>query len=97
MEVLNRAIESIMNATDRDEWEPTVIHVTDNILSLWRGEVPPLPPLHHAVNPPGDRPSTDSVSTLSLDPDRKGRSLSGSVRCVSSPFWASATTATPSP
>ncbi|XP_041657680.1 amyloid-beta A4 precursor protein-binding family B member 3 isoform X3 [Cheilinus undulatus] len=39
MEVLNRAIESIMNSTDRDEWEPIVIHVTDNILSLWRGEV----------------------------------------------------------
>uniref|UniRef100_A0A8C9Y5J8 Amyloid beta protein binding family B member 3 n=1 Tax=Sander lucioperca TaxID=283035 RepID=A0A8C9Y5J8_SANLU len=38
MEVLNRAIESIMNSTDRDEWEPTVIHVTDNILSLWRGQ-----------------------------------------------------------
>ncbi|XP_029303193.1 amyloid-beta A4 precursor protein-binding family B member 3 isoform X1 [Cottoperca gobio] len=38
MEVLNRAIESIMNSTDRDEWEPTVIHITDNILSLWRGE-----------------------------------------------------------
>ncbi|KAL6098221.1 apbb3 [Pungitius sinensis] len=38
MEVLNRAIESIMNSTDRDEWEATVIHVTDNILSLWRGE-----------------------------------------------------------
>lgn len=39
MEVLNRAIESIMNSTDRDEWEPTVIHVTDNVLSLWRGQV----------------------------------------------------------
>ncbi|XP_069395477.1 amyloid-beta A4 precursor protein-binding family B member 3 isoform X2 [Paralichthys olivaceus] len=38
MEVLNRAIESIMNSTDRDDWEPTVIHVTDNVLSLWRGE-----------------------------------------------------------
>ncbi|XP_063751238.1 amyloid-beta A4 precursor protein-binding family B member 3 isoform X2 [Eleginops maclovinus] len=38
MEVLNRAIESILNATDRDEWEPSVIHVTDHILSLWRGE-----------------------------------------------------------
>ncbi|XP_016896993.1 amyloid-beta A4 precursor protein-binding family B member 3, partial [Cynoglossus semilaevis] len=38
MEVLNRAIESIMNSTDRDDWEPIVIHVTDNILSLWRGE-----------------------------------------------------------
>lgn len=39
MEVLNRAIESIMNSTDRDEWEPIVIHVTDNILSFWKGEV----------------------------------------------------------
>lgn len=39
MEVLNRAIESIMNSTDRDDWEPTVIHVTDNVLSLWKGEV----------------------------------------------------------
>ncbi|KAI3374066.1 hypothetical protein L3Q82_022635 [Scortum barcoo] len=38
MEVLNRAIESIMNCTDRDEWEPAVIHVTDNVLSLWKGE-----------------------------------------------------------
>ncbi|XP_075888198.1 amyloid-beta A4 precursor protein-binding family B member 3 isoform X1 [Nelusetta ayraudi] len=38
MEVLNRAIESIMNSTDRDEWEPSVVHVTDNILSLWKGE-----------------------------------------------------------
>uniref|UniRef100_A0A665TNQ7 Amyloid-beta A4 precursor protein-binding family B member 3 n=1 Tax=Echeneis naucrates TaxID=173247 RepID=A0A665TNQ7_ECHNA len=38
MEVLNRAIESIMNSTDRDDWEPTVIHVTDNVLSLWKGE-----------------------------------------------------------
>lgn len=39
MEVLNRAIESIMNSTDRDEWEPTVIHVTDSVLSLWKGQV----------------------------------------------------------
>lgn len=39
MEVLNRAIESIMNATDRDEWEPTVIHISDNVLSLWKGQV----------------------------------------------------------
>ncbi|XP_026212914.1 amyloid-beta A4 precursor protein-binding family B member 3 isoform X3 [Anabas testudineus] len=38
MEVLNRAIESIMNSTDRDDWEPIVIHVTDNVLSLWKGE-----------------------------------------------------------
>ncbi|MEQ2159168.1 hypothetical protein GOODEAATRI_019855, partial [Goodea atripinnis] len=40
MEVLNRAIESIMNSTDRDNWEPTVIHISDKILSLWTGEVP---------------------------------------------------------
>lgn len=39
MEVLNRAIESIMNSTDRDEWEPSVVHVTDNVLSLWKGQV----------------------------------------------------------
>lgn len=39
MEVLNRAIECIMNSTDRDEWEPIVVHVTDNILSLWKGQV----------------------------------------------------------
>lgn len=39
MEVLNRAIESIMNSTDRDEWEPSVVHVTDNVLSVWRGQV----------------------------------------------------------
>uniref|UniRef100_A0A1A7X4C5 Amyloid-beta A4 precursor protein-binding family B member 3 n=1 Tax=Iconisemion striatum TaxID=60296 RepID=A0A1A7X4C5_9TELE len=38
MEVLNRAIESIMNSTDLADWEPVVIHVTDNILSLWKGE-----------------------------------------------------------
>ncbi|CAM4670282.1 unnamed protein product [Leuciscus chuanchicus] len=38
MEVLNRAIESIMHSRDRDEWEPIVIHVSDKILSLWRGE-----------------------------------------------------------
>ncbi|CAK6979373.1 amyloid-beta A4 precursor protein-binding family B member 3 [Scomber scombrus] len=38
MEVLNRAIESIMNSTDRDDWEPIVIHVTDKILSLWKGQ-----------------------------------------------------------
>lgn len=42
MEVLNRAIESIMNSTDRDEWEATVIHITDNILSLWKGKVQPF-------------------------------------------------------
>lgn len=40
MEVLNRAIESIMNSTDRDDWEPTVIHISDKVLSLWKGEVP---------------------------------------------------------
>ena len=39
MEVLNRAIESIMNTTDGDEWEPIVLHVTDKVLSLWKGEV----------------------------------------------------------
>uniref|UniRef100_A0A8C1Q0P1 Amyloid-beta A4 precursor protein-binding family B member 3 n=1 Tax=Cyprinus carpio TaxID=7962 RepID=A0A8C1Q0P1_CYPCA len=38
MEVLNRAIESIMHSRDRDEWEPIVIHVSDTVLSLWRGE-----------------------------------------------------------
>ncbi|XP_072231623.1 amyloid-beta A4 precursor protein-binding family B member 3 [Leuresthes tenuis] len=38
MEVLNKAIESIMNSTDQDDWERTVIHVTDNVLSLWKGE-----------------------------------------------------------
>ncbi|XP_055370638.1 amyloid-beta A4 precursor protein-binding family B member 3 isoform X2 [Betta splendens] len=38
MEVLNRAIESIMNSTDKDDWEPTVIQITDNVLSLWKGE-----------------------------------------------------------
>ncbi|XP_011482130.1 amyloid-beta A4 precursor protein-binding family B member 3 isoform X1 [Oryzias latipes] len=42
MEVLNRAIESIMTSTDRDDWEPAVIHVTDSMLSLWRGEDEPL-------------------------------------------------------
>ncbi|KAM4546618.1 amyloid-beta A4 precursor protein-binding family B member 3 isoform 2-T2 [Fundulus diaphanus] len=40
MEVLNRAIESIMNSTDQDDWEPTVIHISDKVLSLWKGEVP---------------------------------------------------------
>ncbi|KAM6986667.1 amyloid-beta A4 precursor protein-binding family B member 3 [Aplochiton taeniatus] len=38
MEVLNRAIESIMNTTDSDDWEPIVIHVSDTIFSLWKGE-----------------------------------------------------------
>ncbi|XP_061747503.1 amyloid-beta A4 precursor protein-binding family B member 3 isoform X1 [Nerophis ophidion] len=36
MEVLNTAIESIMNATERDQWEASVIHVTDNILSVFK-------------------------------------------------------------
>jgi len=39
MEVLNKAIESIKNSTDQDDWERTVIHVTDNVLSLWKGQV----------------------------------------------------------
>ncbi|KAM9450670.1 amyloid-beta A4 precursor protein-binding family B member 3 isoform 2-T2 [Clarias gariepinus] len=38
MEVLNRAIESIMHSRDRDEWERIVIHVSDTVLSLWRGQ-----------------------------------------------------------
>ncbi|XP_076836179.1 amyloid-beta A4 precursor protein-binding family B member 3 [Brachyhypopomus gauderio] len=38
MEVLNRAIESIRHSRDRDEWEPIVIHISDKVLSLWRGE-----------------------------------------------------------
>ncbi|XP_058272500.1 amyloid-beta A4 precursor protein-binding family B member 3 isoform X1 [Hemibagrus wyckioides] len=38
MEVLNRAIESIMYSRDRDEWERIVIHVSDRVLSLWKGE-----------------------------------------------------------
>ncbi|XP_031427225.1 amyloid-beta A4 precursor protein-binding family B member 3 isoform X1 [Clupea harengus] len=38
MEVLNRAIESILHSRDRDEWEPIVIHVTDTMMSLWKGE-----------------------------------------------------------
>uniref|UniRef100_A0A674DHL8 Amyloid-beta A4 precursor protein-binding family B member 3 n=1 Tax=Salmo trutta TaxID=8032 RepID=A0A674DHL8_SALTR len=38
MEVLNRAIESIMNTSDSDEWEPIVIHISDTVLSLWKGE-----------------------------------------------------------
>ncbi|XP_049597692.1 amyloid-beta A4 precursor protein-binding family B member 3 isoform X8 [Syngnathus scovelli] len=36
MEVLNLAIESIMNSTRRHEWEATVIHVTDNVLSVFK-------------------------------------------------------------
>lgn len=39
MEVLNRAIESILHSRDRDEWEPIVIHVSDTMMSLWKGEV----------------------------------------------------------
>ncbi|XP_061607468.1 amyloid-beta A4 precursor protein-binding family B member 3 isoform X2 [Phyllopteryx taeniolatus] len=38
MEVLNLAIESIMNSTQRHEWEATVIHVTDNFLSVFKQE-----------------------------------------------------------
>ncbi|KAG9331685.1 hypothetical protein JZ751_018428 [Albula glossodonta] len=38
MEVLNRAIESIMDTADREDWESTVIHVSDTVLSLWKGE-----------------------------------------------------------
>uniref|UniRef100_A0A674AL90 Amyloid beta protein binding family B member 3 n=1 Tax=Salmo trutta TaxID=8032 RepID=A0A674AL90_SALTR len=38
MEVLNRAIESIMNTSDSDDWEPIVIHISDTVLSLWKGE-----------------------------------------------------------
>ncbi|KAJ8405473.1 hypothetical protein AAFF_G00319460 [Aldrovandia affinis] len=38
MEVLNRAIENIMNSKDRDEWEPITIHVSDTVLSLWKGQ-----------------------------------------------------------
>ncbi|KAM9781074.1 amyloid-beta A4 precursor protein-binding family B member 3 isoform 11-T11 [Syngnathus typhle] len=36
MEVLNLAIESIMNSTRRHEWEAAVIHVTDNVLSVFK-------------------------------------------------------------
>uniref|UniRef100_A0A3Q2FES5 Amyloid beta (A4) precursor protein-binding, family B, member 3 n=1 Tax=Cyprinodon variegatus TaxID=28743 RepID=A0A3Q2FES5_CYPVA len=43
MEVLNRAIESIMNSTDRDDWEPTVIHINDKVkppsTPLWECQV----------------------------------------------------------
>ena len=39
MEVLNRAIESIMNTSDSNDWEPIVIHISDSVLSLWKGEV----------------------------------------------------------
>ncbi|XP_061790586.1 amyloid-beta A4 precursor protein-binding family B member 3 isoform X4 [Nerophis lumbriciformis] len=41
MEVLNSAIESIMDATEHDQWEASIIHVTDNILSVFKeGEEP---------------------------------------------------------
>lgn len=51
MEVLNRAIESIMNSTDRDEWEPAVVHISDTILSLWKGQVTFSPHCCVPVNP----------------------------------------------
>ncbi|XP_072309137.1 amyloid-beta A4 precursor protein-binding family B member 3 [Eucyclogobius newberryi] len=38
MEVLNRAIESLMTTSDPDEWDNAQIHVTHSSLSLWRGE-----------------------------------------------------------
>lgn len=38
MEVLNRAIESLMNSSDPDDWEPSVLHVSHSALCLWRGE-----------------------------------------------------------
>ncbi|XP_077448764.1 amyloid-beta A4 precursor protein-binding family B member 3 isoform X5 [Stigmatopora argus] len=38
MEVLNLAIESIVNATRRHEWEAAVIHVTDTFLSVFKQE-----------------------------------------------------------
>ncbi|XP_057677204.1 amyloid-beta A4 precursor protein-binding family B member 3 [Corythoichthys intestinalis] len=43
MEVLNLAIESIVNSTRRHEWEAAVIHVTDSFLSVFKqqeGEEP---------------------------------------------------------
>uniref|UniRef100_A0A8C5BAN2 Amyloid beta (A4) precursor protein-binding, family B, member 3 n=1 Tax=Gadus morhua TaxID=8049 RepID=A0A8C5BAN2_GADMO len=36
MEVLNSAIESIMNTTEREAWEPVTLHVSDSLLSLRR-------------------------------------------------------------
>ncbi|XP_028322134.1 amyloid-beta A4 precursor protein-binding family B member 3-like isoform X2 [Gouania willdenowi] len=36
MEVLNRAIESIMTATDTEDWDPAFMHISDSTLSLWR-------------------------------------------------------------
>ncbi|XP_051789705.1 amyloid-beta A4 precursor protein-binding family B member 3 [Erpetoichthys calabaricus] len=38
MEVLNRAIENIMSSSEQSEWEPISIHVSDTVLSLWKGE-----------------------------------------------------------
>ncbi|KAG2455835.1 APBB3 protein, partial [Polypterus senegalus] len=38
MEVLNRAIENVMSSSERSEWEPITIHVSDTVLSLWKGE-----------------------------------------------------------
>lgn len=38
MEVLNRAIENVMNSGDRDEWEPMALNVSDTILALCKGE-----------------------------------------------------------
>ncbi|XP_053297086.1 amyloid-beta A4 precursor protein-binding family B member 3 isoform X2 [Pleuronectes platessa] len=87
MEVLNRAIESIMTSTEREDWEPTVIHVTDNVLSLWGGEVTSC----HT----GQRSKVNAVFNQCSDLDRRGRSQSGSVKFASSLFWASAMTATP--
>ncbi|CAL8401349.1 unnamed protein product [Boreogadus saida] len=36
MEVLNSAIESILNTTEREAWEPVSLHVSDSLLSLRR-------------------------------------------------------------
>nr|XP_023689723.1 amyloid-beta A4 precursor protein-binding family B member 3-like isoform X2 [Paramormyrops kingsleyae] len=38
MGILNRAIETVMDATEREEWEPIDIHVTETTLSLWNGQ-----------------------------------------------------------
>ncbi|MGH0117148.1 UNVERIFIED_CONTAM: hypothetical protein FKN15_029561 [Acipenser sinensis] len=38
MEVLNRAIENVMNSGDRDDWEPMALNVSDTILALCKGE-----------------------------------------------------------
>lgn len=61
MEVLNRAIESIMHSRDRDEWEPIVIHVSDTVMSLWRGEVQKDACQHRSV----DRINKDTASVFS--------------------------------